>query len=174
MKIQTRWIILGIALVLIGIFMMGFSCGYKTKKCPEIKTGIDTVSVQVITHDTIVVEKTRDRIVVRNVPVTQYIRSYDTIAAIADTEQCYGMDQTMPDGAQVYAELCSRSFKSEAPLDLSGSIKYLAPPDTQRTIHMVDTVIVKKPHLWRDIKIGCITFGIGAAVGAGTLLFLGR
>jgi hypothetical protein len=165
-----------LACFIIGI-CLGFPAGRCSKpipQCPEITTGKDTVLVQIVRHDTVIVEKTRKQIVTRSVPVTEYVTVRDTVREVLDTAQCYGIDQTMPDGALVYAELCSRSFSIETPIDLTGSIRYLSSPDTLRLIHSTDTVTrPPKPHLWRDIKIGGISFVIGG-VCIGSLLLLGR
>lgn len=139
----------------------------------EHATRVDTIAVQVIKHDTLRVVKTRTEFIVKQEPVIEYKREGDSIREIRDTESCYSFAEAMSDGAAITAEICSRTFTATPPLDLRGNIAYVPPPDTQRTIRITDTVKLYKPHLWRDIKIFGFAIGVGAIIGAGTILYLG-
>jgi hypothetical protein len=164
------WLIL---LCIISYLVMAFVVCNK-KPVPMIRTHTDTLSVQVIIHDTVTVEKTREKIVVRSVPVIQYQRVMDTISEISDTENCYAVEQFYKDGAAVRAEMCSRAFAKRKPADLHASIAYVPPPDTMRTIRITDTVAFEKPHTWKHVKIFGIGCGIGITAGAIGAILIGR
>lgn len=168
---RIYYFIAGAALVLVALL---FICNNRKPQVLEVKTRIDTVSVRIVVHDTVTVEKIRNQIVVKSVPVVQYERIRDTLKEINDTENCYSVNETMKDGAYIKAEICSRVFPKIKPLDLSGKIEYLPAPDTVRTIKIVDSVIMKKPQLWKDIKLCGISLGIGITAGAIGMFLLGR
>lgn len=164
---MTKWYI-----VIIGALCLVL--GYLLRQCPDCGDArpgqrIDTITVEITTHDTVTVEKTRKEIVVKSEPVIRYVRTTDTVYPVQDSEVCYSFGEAMKDGAQVTSKLCSRAFPAQAPEDLHGAINYVPAPDTQRTIQITDTVMVKTT-IWQKLKIA----GIGALIGAIALIAIGR
>jgi hypothetical protein len=141
------------AFILIGI-MIGFPIGKGCKQCPEIKVGIETTMVEIVVHDTVIVEKKgkdiiiEKKIVIRDDSNTQ------------DTNVCYSFDETHDDGAYTKCEVCSDNLPVSSN-NINGTITYTAPPDTERTIFRVDTITsIKPPPLHKDWK----TYVIGALI----------
>lgn len=151
------------ALVLGGI--LGYLFGKNLK--PYIKIGSETTLVNVIVHDTVVTEKTVEDISsnkkVIYVPKYIYVDSSkqtDTIQ-VEDTSVCYSFEEYEKDGAYIKAEICSDSLPIVKPLDLRGILTYKAPPDTERHIMRIDTVMrTTNLPFYKDWK----TYGLGLAV----------
>jgi len=129
--------------LLISVFLGGVYFHKHFSKCPEIKKGVITIDT-VITYDTITIPITRTKISEKRVPVEIYIRDTVTkeISVLPDTSNCFEYD-TAINGAYISAEMCSRFFPVHKPLDLSASLSYKPPPDTQKL--RLDTIVYKKP-----------------------------
>lgn len=170
MKIQARWIILGLVLINIGMLMIGFSWGYKYKKCPEHKCpALVSKTDTIIYHDT----------VSKYIPRKQFVLTTDTVHDTIDNkkvsyeENCLTYEDSL-DGTHAEVTICSKEFPKYKPLDLHGSMLFSVKSDTLRTLRYIDTIRMKEPRFWKDVKIGGISFCIGAAACAGAILYLGR
>lgn len=150
-------------LIAIVIAFMSFGIGRHSKQCPRITPGVITVRDTVERHDTVKITSYRDNIKTIEKPITQYKIVHDTIKVVTENVECYQIDTTTADGAGIVAELCSKIFPPDRPVDLVGHIFYKAPPDTHRTLLRIDTV--NSPHLWRDVKICGLSFVIGGLGG---------
>ena len=81
-------------------------------------------------------------------------------------EPCAGC--FVPDRAFIRAEMCSREFPRQKPLDLSGLITYRAAPDTEHIQLRIDTVS-RSDGFWMRAgryAIGAVAGGMAASAAA--------
>jgi hypothetical protein len=161
--LKKNWLSIVILLVVM-VFSLrtGYSLGKASVKCPEVKTGI-TVIDTIILHDTTVIKV--NKFTTRDVSVEVYIKDSITkeIIVVKDTSHCIAMD-TLINGVYLSAEMCSRFFPVNRPLDLTGTFLYKAKPDTLRV--RIDTVTFHTPFFKepRNYIIAGLVAGIGTGV----------
>lgn len=164
--LKRNWLSIAIILIVM-VFSLrtGFSLGKASVKCPEVKAGI-TVIDTIIVHDTTVINV--DKFMTRDIPVEVYIKDSITkeVIIIKDTSHCIAMD-TLINGVYLSAEMCSRFFPANRPLDLTGTFLYKEGPDTMRV--RIDTVTFHTP-FFKEPK-NYIIAGLVAGIGTGIYFY---
>jgi hypothetical protein len=157
----------GLGIVCAFCIVFGLVVGYLVtnhfKKCPEIKVGKETTTVNVIVHDTIITTKTVKQFVVTRVIDTVMIG--DSI--VQDSANCYSFDENENDGSYIKAEMCSKELPAVKPLDLRGNIIYKPRSDSIKVISRIDTVghFIPFYQSWQTYAVA-----VGAAVLGGYLV----
>jgi hypothetical protein len=62
-----------------------------------------------------------------------------------DSSTCWEFSDTTKSKAIISAEICSKELPKKSPLDLSTFFRLQLPPDTLRTVKVVDTVMYRTP-----------------------------
>lgn len=163
---KQYWLII---VLIIGI-ALGIPVGRCSKPAPEIKTGTTVERDSVVLHDT--VYSVRDsliylpRIDVRYVKVHDTVTNTISVVETIDTTPCYSIEGHSPRGSWARAQLCSKLFPVERPLDLSGNMDIRDAPDTLTKITRVDTVQIRKPFYtdWRTYALTVLTGIIAAQI----------
>jgi len=139
-------------------------------KCPEIVARAHIERDSVIIHDTIKITKYAPAIAVKKAPAVS-----SAGASAHDSVVSYTVIDTMPDLAVIGVSFASRELPDMRPIDLLHTAWYVAKPDRIKIIS--DTLTVQLPALqypprvWREITIGGVCFGIGAAAGIAVTLY---
>ncbi len=146
---QQIWV----AVLIIGV-ALGIPIGRCSKPLPVIKTGVSIVHDSIVTHDTVSV---KDSVWLSPEIKTVYKSIHDTVnkvqtfVAVKDTTPCYSISGTSPRGTYARAQLCSKLFPIEKPLDLSAIMEIKDASDTDKIITRIDTIERKQP-FYKDWK----------------------
>ena len=163
---------------IVGILCLGLYFGWNCKpqvKCPEIKAGVETLSIKVQVHDTTVkyIPRTQIKYIQQIARDTVFQPQSSLPVVQSDTSNCFSVEDRQ-NGAYIKASFCSQEFPTHKPLDLTGTIEYQPPTDSQRVLVRVDTVSRKPNLFWHDVKVAGVSVGVGIATGSILLLLLGR
>lgn len=158
-----------VAIIILFVYLMGFTCGNSSKKCPKpvaIAQAIDTVKVNV-PGDTVRDTLYKVKWYSRAVHDTEWLASGAPAEIQVDTQRCFDFSTTTPDSVTINGTACSRDFPVRKPLDLTVDIQKITPQRTVKEIITIsDTAFYEKKHPWKHVKIFGVACGVGIAAGA--------